>query len=141
MSRVGTAGGLEHVHGDRSIVVGEDRLVGLNKAHSTHVSRKVVNVLAVLARSNSNIELAKVTEDELRTKVRFLHELVLDPVNADLRGIKRMIEANNGSGLGVKVENQSYVHNDAINVPYDFHKGSNDRHESTLSNLPHSTPH
>ena len=97
VSRVGTAGGLEHVHGDRSIVVGEDRLVGLNKAHSTHVSRKVVNVLAVLARGNSNIELAKVTEDELRTKVRFLHELVLDPVNADLRGIERMIEANKGN--------------------------------------------
>ena len=77
------AGGLEHVHGDGRVVEGQDRLVGDNESHPTHVGGQVVHLGAALTSLAGDLELAQIVVNELVAELVVLHELVGLPVNDD----------------------------------------------------------
>ena len=61
---IGTAG-LEHVEGDHGVVVEDERVVGLDKAHAAHVRREVVAVVGLLRGLVCDIGVAEIAENEL----------------------------------------------------------------------------
>ena len=92
--RVGTAGGLEHVHADGGVVEAEDGLVGADEAHTAHVGGEVVHLRAAGGSPDGHIELAQIIVDKDVAEFVVLHELVGLPVCAGdwgrLRGGKRL---------------------------------------------------
>jgi hypothetical protein len=69
------------VNADGSIVEGEDRFVGADESHSTHIGSKVVDELTSFASLDGNVELTEIFVDEDIAELVIFHEFVAFPVN------------------------------------------------------------
>lgn len=64
--------GLHHVKRDHHVVVEDDRVVGLDKAHTAHICCQVEDVLAALADLLAVVEHAEVDQVELIAELGLL---------------------------------------------------------------------
>jgi hypothetical protein len=77
------AASLEHVEADHGVVVHDDSVVGLDKAHAAHVGGEVEDVVRALGDLEAIIHDAQVHEVELVAEHVLTHVLVLLPVGRD----------------------------------------------------------
>ncbi len=76
------AGCFQHVEADHSVVVHDDRVVRLNKAHTAHVGRQVENMLHALGDGQAVVHDAQIHQMELVTEHVLTHVLILLPVRS-----------------------------------------------------------
>ncbi|KAF7805204.1 Light-inducible protein CPRF2 [Senna tora] len=71
---------LKHVEANHCVVVHNDRVVGLNKAHATHIRSKVKNMVNILCNLETVIHYPQINKMEFVAEHVFCHVLILLPL-------------------------------------------------------------
>ena len=76
-------GSLKHVEANRSVVVHNDRMVGLNEAHTPHISSKVKHMINPVYDFQTVIHHPKINEMKLITEHVLGHVLIFLPIRSN----------------------------------------------------------
>jgi len=70
----------QHVEADHSVVIHDDGMVGLDKAHAAHVRRQVEHMLNAFGDGQAVVHDAEIHQMELVTEHVLTHVLILLPI-------------------------------------------------------------